>query len=45
VLLTVERVALLRRVELFSRTPDRVLAGVAGALDEVSFFGGVLLRG
>jgi CRP/FNR family transcriptional regulator, cyclic AMP receptor protein len=37
VLLTVERVALLRRVELFSHTPDRVLAGVALALDEVSF--------
>ena len=44
-LLTVERVALLRRVELFSRTPDRVLAGVATALDEVSFFqGDVLMR-
>jgi CRP/FNR family transcriptional regulator, cyclic AMP receptor protein len=37
-LLTVERVALLRRVELFSQTPDRVLAGVASALDEVWFF-------
>jgi CRP/FNR family transcriptional regulator, cyclic AMP receptor protein len=40
VLLTVERVALLRRVELFSRTPDRILAALASALDEVSFFDG-----
>jgi CRP-like cAMP-binding protein len=30
-------VALLRRVELFSRTPDRVLAGVASVLDETRF--------
>jgi CRP-like cAMP-binding protein len=45
VLLTVERVALLRRVELFSRTPDRVLAALASALDEVPFFeGDVLMR-
>jgi CRP-like cAMP-binding protein len=44
-LLTVERVALLRRVELFAATPDRVLAGVASVLDEVSFASGdVLLR-
>jgi CRP-like cAMP-binding protein len=34
-LLTVERVALLRRIDLFSRTPDRVLAGVASVVDEV----------
>jgi len=45
VLLTVERVALLRRVELFSRTPDRVLAALASSLDEVPFFDGdVLMR-
>jgi CRP-like cAMP-binding protein len=45
VLHTVERVALLRRAELFSRTPDRVLAGVATALDEVRFAPGeVLMR-
>jgi CRP/FNR family transcriptional regulator, cyclic AMP receptor protein len=44
-LLTVERVALLRHVELFSGTPDRVLAGVASALDEVEFQpGAVLMR-
>jgi CRP-like cAMP-binding protein len=45
VLLTVERVALLRRMDLFSRTPDRVLAALASALDEVSFLeGDVLMR-
>jgi CRP-like cAMP-binding protein len=45
VLLTVERVALLRRVELFSRTPDRVLAALAASLNEVAFFeGDVLMR-
>jgi CRP/FNR family transcriptional regulator, cyclic AMP receptor protein len=44
-MLTVERVAQLRRVELFSATPDRVLAGVASVLDEVSFdVGEVLMR-
>jgi CRP-like cAMP-binding protein len=38
-------VALLRRVELFSRTPDRVLAALASALDEVTFLeGDVLMR-
>jgi CRP/FNR family transcriptional regulator, cyclic AMP receptor protein len=42
-LLTVERVALLRHVELFSRTPDRVLAGVASVLDEVEFAPGDVL--
>lgn len=36
-LLTVERVAHLRHVDLFSETPDRVLAGVASVLDEVEF--------
>lgn len=45
VLLTVERVALLRRVELFSQTPDRVLAALAASLNEVTFFeGDVLMR-
>jgi CRP/FNR family cyclic AMP-dependent transcriptional regulator len=33
--LTIERVALLRRVDLFAETPDRVLAGVAQVLEEV----------
>jgi CRP/FNR family cyclic AMP-dependent transcriptional regulator len=37
VLLTIERVAFLRRVDLFATTPDRVLAGVAQALEEVEF--------
>ncbi len=36
-MLTVERVARLRRVELFSSTPDKVLAGVAAVVDEVTF--------
>ncbi len=36
-LLTIERVALLRRVELFADTPDRVLAGVAQVLEEIEF--------
>jgi CRP-like cAMP-binding protein len=35
VLLTIERVALLRRVQLFADTPDRVLAGLAQVLQEV----------
>lgn len=44
-LLTVERVAHLRHVPLFSATPDQVLAGVATALDEVEFVAGdVLMR-
>lgn len=34
-LITIERVALLRRVDLFTDTPDRVLAGLAGVLEEV----------
>lgn len=42
-LLTVERVALLRRVELFAGSPDRVLAGVASVLDEVAFAAGEVL--
>lgn len=33
--LTIERVALLRHVDLFAATPDRVLAGVAQVVDEV----------
>jgi hypothetical protein len=33
VLLTIERVALLRRVDLFTDTPDRVLAGLARVLE------------
>ena len=40
VLLTIERVALLRRVDLFADTPDRVLAGVAQVLEEVEFAAG-----
>ena len=36
-LLTVERVALLRRVGLFAETPDRALAGVAQVVTEVEF--------
>jgi CRP-like cAMP-binding protein len=37
VLLTIERVALLKRVSLFERTPDRVLAGLARTLEEETF--------
>jgi CRP-like cAMP-binding protein len=37
VLLAVERVALLRHVEMFRRTPGRVLAGLAHVLEEVEF--------
>ena len=37
VLLAVERVAALRKVELFSNTPGRVLAGLAHVLEEVEF--------
>jgi CRP-like cAMP-binding protein len=37
VLLTIERVALLKRVSLFERTPDRVLAGLARTLVEEEF--------
>jgi CRP-like cAMP-binding protein len=42
-MLTVERVARLRHVELFSATPDKVLAGVAAVLDEVTFRTGDVL--
>jgi CRP/FNR family transcriptional regulator, cyclic AMP receptor protein len=42
-LLTVERVAHLRHVDLFAATPDRVLAGVASVLDEVTFDAGETL--
>lgn len=35
--LTIERVALLRHVDLFAATPDRVLAGVAQVVDEVRY--------
>jgi CRP/FNR family cyclic AMP-dependent transcriptional regulator len=35
VLITLERVALLRHVGLFASTPDRVLAGMAQVLEEV----------
>jgi hypothetical protein len=40
VLLTVERVAVLRHVDLFAATPDRVLAGVAQVVEEVDVPGG-----
>jgi CRP/FNR family cyclic AMP-dependent transcriptional regulator len=42
-LLAVERVALLRHVEMFARTPGRVLAGMAHVLDEADFAPGELL--
>ncbi len=42
-LLTVERVALLRHVEIFSRTPGRVLAGIAHVLEETEFEAGAVL--
>lgn len=42
-LLLVERVARLRHVNLFSATPDKVLAGVAAVLDEVTFTPGEVL--
>ena len=41
--LTIERVALLRRVELFAGTPDRVLAGIAGVLEEVTCPAGAVI--
>jgi CRP-like cAMP-binding protein len=45
VLITLERVAHLRHVGLFSATPDRVLAGVAQVLAEVTFEpGDVVMR-
>jgi len=42
-LLTIERVALLKRVSLFERTPDRVLAGLARTLEEETFPAGTTL--
>jgi CRP-like cAMP-binding protein len=42
-LLAVERVALLRRVEVFARTPTRVLAGLAHVLEEVEYAAGTVL--
>jgi CRP/FNR family cyclic AMP-dependent transcriptional regulator len=36
-LLTVERVAALRHVDLFAATPGRVLAGLANVLEETEF--------
>lgn len=42
-LLTVERVALLRHVELFAHTPGRVLAGMAASLEEADFAPGEVL--
>jgi CRP/FNR family transcriptional regulator, cyclic AMP receptor protein len=43
VLLAVERVALLRHVELFAHTPGRVLAGIAGVLEETDYSEGSVL--
>jgi CRP-like cAMP-binding protein len=43
VLLTIERVALLKRVSLFERTPDRVLAGLARTLEEETFPAGTTM--
>jgi len=40
VLLTIERVVLLKQVSLFERTPDRVLAGLAPTLVEEEFAAG-----
>ena len=42
-LLTIERVALLKRVSLFERTPDRVLAGLARTLEEETFPAGTTM--
>ncbi len=42
-LLTIERVALLKRVSLFERTPDRVLAGLARTLEEETFTAGTTM--
>ena len=42
-LLAVERVALLRHVQLFAHTPGRVLAGLAHVLEEVEFPAGSTL--
>jgi CRP/FNR family cyclic AMP-dependent transcriptional regulator len=37
VLLAVERVALLRHVDLFAHTPGRILAGLASVLEETEY--------
>lgn len=42
-LLTIERVAFLKRVSLFERTPDRVLAGLARTLQEETFTQGTTM--
>ena len=42
-LLAVERVALLRHVDLFAKAPGRVLAGLARVLEEVDFAPGAEL--
>ena len=42
-LLTIERVSVLRHVNLFAATPDAVLAGVASAVEEVTFEPGEVL--
>lgn len=46
-MLTVDRVALLRRVGIFAATPGRVLAGLAGTLVEEEFAAGdeIIRRG
>jgi CRP-like cAMP-binding protein len=43
VLLAVERVALLRHVDLFAQTPGRVLAGIARVLEAAEFSEGSVL--
>ena len=43
VLLTVERVAALRHVAMFSHAPGRLLAGLAQVLEEVDFPAGAVL--
>ena len=42
-LLTIERVTFLKRVSLFERTPDRVLAGLARTLEEETFSAGATM--
>jgi CRP-like cAMP-binding protein len=43
VLIAVERVALLRQVDLFAQTPGRVLAGIASVLEETEHAPGSVL--
>jgi len=43
VTLVVERVALLRHVDLFAQTPGRVLAGIARVLEETEFAEGSVM--